>query len=173
MRSECLGNRPPPAHASAHPATHPGEIRAAQLIRPAGSHSRACKPGHVHCCPVELIRSPSQHLIAWTRGNKSAGDIFVSSWGTATTSFSVVTLALVARVHLKGEAGCQLDLEIPLPLLPPRYIHLDITHEGDFQCNVTNRHRGASTPTTSSAARRDCRAASCYPACARLPPPQC
>src|SRR5260221_6041918 len=41
-------------------------------------------------------------MSACADGNKSVDDIFVSGWGTATTSFSVVTLALVARVHLKG-----------------------------------------------------------------------
>src|SRR5260221_13453071 len=41
-------------------------------------------------------------MSACADGNKSLDDIFVSGWGTVTTSFSVVTLALVARVHLKG-----------------------------------------------------------------------
>src|SRR5258707_5540059 len=40
-------------------------------------------------------------------GNKSVDDSGVSCWRTAITSFSTVTLAHVARVHLKGETDCQ------------------------------------------------------------------
>src|SRR5207302_2384563 len=49
-------------------------------------------------------------MSAYAGGNKSLDDIFVSGWGTVTTSFSVVTLALVARVHLKGNTVHSPDL---------------------------------------------------------------